>query len=318
MSPQNSLRPQPPELAPRHSIAVVAHRTGLTQLVLRAWERRYAAVVPGRTPTGRRRYSDQDLQKLLLLKHLTDNGHRIGDVADLSVAQLEDLYEETLAGAGPKVTQPQGLPSGPDQLLDEALMAVGNLDGRQLEDVLDRGLLDLSKPDLRSRLLVPLLHEIGRRWQDGQLRVAHEHMATSIVTTFLAALNSRYRVSAAAPVLVVATPVGHLHELGGLLAASSAFEQGWDVLYLGPDLPAEDIAAAVRQRGARAVLLSLVYPFHDPNTITELRELRRLLGSDIPLLAGGQAVPSYLSTLNELRAVIIGDLNQLDEALKSL
>ena len=306
------------DLVPRHSIAVVARRTGLTQLVLRAWERRYAVVVPSRTGTGRRRYTDRDLQKLMLLKHLTDGGHRIGDLADLTMDQIQVLYEESLAAGAPAPRPLATQPAEPQALLDEALVAVENLDSQHLEDVLNRGLVDLSKPDLRGLLLVPLLQEIGSRWQDGKLRVAHEHMATSIVTTFLAAINSRYRVPAGAPVLVVATPAGHLHELGALLAASSAYEQGWDVLYLGSDLPAEDIAAAVRHRGARAALLSLVFPHGDSNTVAELHELRNLVGAELPLLAGGQAVPSYLPTLTELEVQIVHDLNRMDEMLQEI
>ena len=75
----------------KHSIAVVARRTGISQLLLRAWERRYEAVIPQRTATGRRLYSDDDLTKLGLLRLLTDADHRIGDIAGLTIAGLGDL-----------------------------------------------------------------------------------------------------------------------------------------------------------------------------------------------------------------------------------
>lgn len=308
---------QDPQTRPRHSIAVVSRRTGLTQLVLRAWERRYGAIIPERTPTGRRRYSDGDIQKLTLLKFLTDNGHRIGDVATLPIDELQTLYHELGPIGAPDALEVQG-PAEVGRLLDDALTAVESLDTHGLEDVLNRALVDLSKPDLRNKLLIPLMVEIGKRWQDGQMRVAHEHLASRIVVAFLASINARYRVAPGAPVLVVATPAGQHHELGALLAASIAYEAGWDVVYLGADLPAEDIAAAVKMRGARALLLSLVFPHGDSGTIAELRELRRLLGSSTPIFAGGQAVSSYTIPLAEVGALAFSSIDSLEEALRQI
>ncbi len=235
----------------RHSIAVVSRRTGITQLVLRAWERRYHAVVPSRTDTGRRLYSDQDLEKLSLLQMLTKSGHRIGDIAKQS---LEDLHKLAIESGVQAMAAASESPDGSVDaaaLLDEALGAIANFDDGGLRSVLDKALLHLSKPVLRREMLAPLLNEVGNRWKDGRLRIAHEHMATPIVNTFLSAMNARCQVLPGAPLVVVATPTGHLHELGALLAASHAHEAGWDVLYLGPNLPAEEIATAARARGVR-------------------------------------------------------------------
>ena len=299
---------------PRHSIAVVARRTGLSQLVLRAWERRYGAVVPARTSTGRRRYTDDDVEKLVLLARLTAGEHRIGDIATLSLDDLRDLAQEFQV-ATTATTPPTDQATAADDLLAEALTRVAHLDAKGLRTVLDRSLVDLSKPSLRNKLLVPLLEEIGDRWRHGQLRVAHEHMASSIVSAFLGALNARYRVAAGSPVLAVATPVGHQHELGALLAASVAYEAGWDVLYLGPDLPVEDLVAAVKGRGAGGLLLSLVFPHGDPATGDALRKLRDLVGPRLPLIVGGQAAGSYAEVLHEIDARIVHDLDELEQVL---
>lgn len=301
-----------PRLEPRHSIAVISRRTGISQLVLRAWERRYGAVVPGRTDTGRRRYSDQDLEKLLLLERLTRSGHRIGDIATLDLSELEQLARDFPPEPAP-VTTPA--PAAASTLLGEALEAVANLDSARLAAVLDRSLLDLSKPQLRNDLLVPMLRTIGDHWRSGKLRVAHEHMASSIVSTFLSSLNARNRVAPGAPLLAVATPAGQKHELGALLASGAASDAGWDVLYLGADLPAEEVASAARARGAQAVLLSLVFPHADPATSGELRELRRLIGPDLPLIVGGQAAPSYDEILREIGAQVVLSAEDLDRAL---
>ncbi|MDX2473142.1 MAG: MerR family transcriptional regulator [Candidatus Krumholzibacteria bacterium] len=294
----------------RHSIAVVSRRTGVTQLLLRAWERRYNAVLPERTATGRRRYSDADVDKLMLLQQLTGSGHRIGDIAKLGRGQLRTLLADD-PGAAVTPAPATTLPGTADEYLATALDAVTRLDALALNQILEKALVDLSKPILRNQLITPLLTEIGVRWGDGRLRISHEHMATSIVTTFLSGMNARQRTRANAPLVAIATPSGQYHELGALLAASVVLEKGWEVLYLGRDLPAEDIAAAVRSRGAKAVLLSLVFPLADATIIAELRHLHQLVGPDLPIIVGGQGAGSYGAVLAEIHARLVtsdGDL----------
>jgi len=77
-----------------YPIKVVANRTGLTPHAIRAWEKRYGAVRPARTETNRRRYSEGDLERLLLLSRLKEGGYNIGAVAGLSTSELESLLSE--------------------------------------------------------------------------------------------------------------------------------------------------------------------------------------------------------------------------------
>jgi methanogenic corrinoid protein MtbC1 len=301
----------------RHSIAVVSRQTGLTQLLLRAWERRYGAVEPARTPTGRRLYTDADLKKLRLLKLLTEADHRIGDVANMPVAELEELAVQatTLPPSAPRPADPYATP---DRMLSEALQAVADLDGGGLERVLQQASVAFSRPVLRRELLAPLLYEIGDRWRAGRIRVAHEHMATAIVRTFLAGLGSHSPAPAGAPVMVAGTPQGQVHELGLLMATSQAEEAGWNVYYLGANLPAEEMAAVALMRDARGVLLSLVFPSADPGTAAELRNLRRAMGPDPFLLVGGAAAGSYRDVLSEIGARLVTDTDVLDQMLREM
>ncbi|MEQ9569536.1 MAG: MerR family transcriptional regulator, partial [Longimicrobiales bacterium] len=85
----------------RHPIRVVASRTGLTPTLLRAWERRYGVVEPGRSDGGQRLYSDDDIERLVLLKRATDAGRAIRLVADLTVDELRDLVQEDRSARAP-------------------------------------------------------------------------------------------------------------------------------------------------------------------------------------------------------------------------
>jgi methylmalonyl-CoA mutase cobalamin-binding domain/chain len=165
---------------------------------------------------------------------------------------------------------------------------------------------------------VPLMHSIGDLWQKGELRPIHEHMASAVVRSFLGNMRGAYHLSATAPHLIVTTPARQLHELGALIVAATAASEGWQVTYLGPDLPPEEIAAAAVQKGARAVAISIVYPPDDVMLTDVLKRLRRLLPSTTELLAGGRASKAYIPILDEIGAVHVESLSALRQELEIL
>ena len=80
----------PEEESLRHSytISTVSTLTGVDQNTIRAWERRYGAINPIRTESGRRRYDDDAIARLQLLKALVDSHVSIGSIANLPDEQL--------------------------------------------------------------------------------------------------------------------------------------------------------------------------------------------------------------------------------------
>ena len=77
-------------------ISAVARLTGISPHVLRVWERRYQVVEPQRSESRRRQYTQEDIQRLSLLKTLVDNGHAIGSIAKLTTPQLEERLSGVL------------------------------------------------------------------------------------------------------------------------------------------------------------------------------------------------------------------------------
>jgi DNA-binding transcriptional MerR regulator/methylmalonyl-CoA mutase cobalamin-binding subunit len=302
---------------PRHPIGVVSARTGIPQDLLRAWEKRYQAVVPGRGPTGRRLYSDADIEKLRLLKRAVAAGRRISDVASLPIDDLNSLIKEDAdekAADTPVRPEPA---AGRGEYPDRAMDALEQLDRQELERVLEEAAVSMSVPDLRQNLIVPLLTTIGERWQEGSLRIVHEHLASAIVRTFVAGLGNG-SMPATAPRLVITTPAGQRHELGALLAATAATEFGWNVTYLGPDLPSEEIAAAVRQINPRAVALSVIYQNGNIQVQEEIKKLRRYIDPATDLIVGGRAVSSLRPFLEDIGVDCVENLTQFQNQLLEL
>jgi methanogenic corrinoid protein MtbC1 len=301
---------------PRHPIGIVTARTGITQDLLRAWEKRYDAVVPGRGPTGRRLYSDDDIEKLRLLRSLVSAGRRISDVAGLSIQDLMELARED-ASENLQVPSPVTHVHKSDYL-EEALDALEQFDKNRLQKTLSEAAISYSSPELRRRVVVPLLQAIGDRWQEGTLRIAHEHLASAIVRTFMASLMNKTSALPSAPRLIITTPAGQRHELGAMMVASLAEEYGWDVIYLGPDLPAEEIALAVRELKPKAIAMSIVYKNGDLQVQNEFRKLAEYLNSEVPVFVGGRAVGHLKSFFDELGIHTIEDLSDLPDQLQAI
>lgn len=305
----------------RHPIKVVSRRTGLSPEVLRVWEKRYAVVEPGRTETGRRLYSDREIERLHMLRQATLLGRRIGEIASLDDAALAALVSEDREAnaAAPRPTLPDGATDPrAESYLQAALDAVRDLDAAALESILSRSMLSLGSEELIEQLLGPLARRIGEEWEGGGIEPYHEHLASVLVRQSLTALLAGGRSPHGAPTLIVTTPSGQRHEIGAVLAAAAALADGWSVIYLGPELPASDIARAAAQAGAAAVALSLVFPKEAPETDRILRELRHELGADMPLIVGGAAAPSYAATLRRIGARLLPDTRALRALLGEL
>ncbi len=300
----------------KHPIKVVALRTGLSPHVIRIWERRYKAVTPDRTPTNRRTYSDGDIDRLILLKHATEAGESIGQIAGLSDDELRELVNISVEYPPPAVSVNNSGKTG--EYLEQSLKAAMDLDSDDLERILREASSELTQPVLLEGVLEPLMLKIGDYWREGKLRVVHEHMASAIIRTFLGNMIGAYKPSQSAPILIVTTPSGQNHEFGALMATITAFSVGWRAIYLGPNIPSEEIANAVQRVKADAVALSIIYPADDPRLATELRKLRNMLGDKIEILVGGRSKNGYSEILEQIGVTMVENLAELSARLEAI
>lgn len=316
MSQENSHEDDPS----RHPIRVVSERTGLTPDLLRAWESRYHVVTPGRSEGGHRLYSDADVERLRLLHKVTLAGRSIGQVADQSTEALARLSREDDEARSEIPTEASGraTTTSGDSYVTRALEAVRELDAASLDRTLRRGALALGTVVYLQEVAAPLLRQVGELWHRGELRPSHEHLASVGVRRVLEWLMESGGRAQDRPRIVVATPAGEKHEMGALLAAAAAESVGWEAVYLGPDLPGDDIARAAVQTGARAVALGAVYA-PEPEALTaEVRDLRARLPPSLTLIVGGVAFSGLEQELRKDRVISVSDLPEMMRLLEGL
>jgi len=292
-----------------YPIKAISLTTGLSQHVIRVWEKRYKAVEPVRTVTNRRVYTERDLAKFQLLKKATEAGHSIGQVACLSVEQLKKLVSEPSPFLN---TTEDMLERTPEKLianyLQAAIAAVKDMNGNKLTVILKQADINLSRMTFMEQVIVPMMIKIGEMWRGGSLKVAEEHIASAIVCSYLGDFRDIQPTDPNAPNIIVATPSGHLHEIGAKIVAATAAAEGWHVTYLGPNVPADDIAAVVYKHHSKAVALSFAYPHDDPRVHGELKKLKNLIPKTLAIFAGGSGANSYAQTLDDIDAIHLNNM----------
>ncbi len=269
-----------------YPVQAAARLTGLSTDTLRAWERRYGAVVPRRIGRGRG-YTRQDIARLQLLRTAVQRGHSIGQIARLP--------DEALAGLIAAPVSPQHAPRALDAIVEPLVDAVRAYDAPRVEREFGRLAATLSPSDLVLSAVVPVLRIIGDAWQHGTVRPGQEHLLSSVIRHVLGGLLRVLAAGAGAPRVLIATPSGERHELGALSAAVLAVSAGVGVVYLGADLPADEVADAAAQTGVAVTVLAITaMPAADARNYVQ--ELRRRLPQTVPLWVGGPSAPRVSGT----------------------
>ncbi len=288
--------PDVAEIEALQPIAVVAERTGLSQDVLRAWERRYAAVRPARDPGGQRQYTSADIRRLVLLQAATRAGRSIGSVAALPSDQIAALVEGDVAARERSAPPAMESPAS-SETVDEAFAHSRALDASALDETLRRAATAMGMTSFIETVAAPLLRRVGDEWHAGRLAPPQEHLVSAVLHDIIVATMRAFPQRSGAPKLLVATLAGDRHAIGAALVGAASALEGWNVLYLGADLPAADIADAARTAGVRIVAVSIVYTEDRARVLDEVRALRSRLPAGRVLIAGGAGATSLATEL---------------------
>lgn len=298
---------------PKHPIQVVSRRTGLTADVIRAWERRYQAVTPKRAANSRRLYTDLDVEKLSLLRRATSAGRRIGDIANHSLEELYALVEtdENAAAQALNISAERPNTGSVMEHFEECLDAVTNLDMAELKQSLNRAATTLGIPFLLEDLLRPLIAYIRDECRRGNMRLSQERMATAMIRSYMCTLAASETNNSNSHKIIITTPIGQSYDLIALRMAVAANSYGWNAIYLGTELPTDEIAYTCKHTSAYAVALGIARPADDPHLPNILRQLKQQLSNDSTLLVCGAAVTGYTEVLEEIKAIAVQTMGEL-------
>ncbi len=300
---------------PLYPIRAVSRITGLSVETLRAWERRYEAVTPQRGNRGRL-YSEDDVSRLGQLRDAVSRGHAIGQIAGLSDEQLSVLTASRAGEGRSAEPQPEG-----DTVrisLDAARRAIERFDVATLDRELGRLAALLTARELIVTVVQPLMEWTGERWLSGALSIAQEHVASAGLRNLLGTLARLHTAPRPAATLVFGTPAGERHEFGVLSAAMLAAGGGLDTVYLGPDLPTDEIAGAVRATKARAAVIGVTGASEPGAAVAALEKLCSEMPAGTEVWAGGCKSANLARELKSLPLKYLENFDELAENLVRL
>ncbi len=233
-----------------YSIKDLEKISGIKAHTIRIWERRYGIVVPQRTQTNIRLYSDTDLKRLLNIAILNKNGFKISRIANLEDEVLKervlDLCIDTRKA---------------DNQIESIMIAMLELNEHKFNSVLTHSIMKRGFESTVEEILFPFLDRIGILWQAGSISPAQEHFISNLIRQkLIVAIDNEMENNEIDKLIVFFLVEGEVHELGLLFYSLIARKEGYHVLYLGGSVPLEDLVKVNQIRKADAFFSSFISP----------------------------------------------------------
>jgi MerR family transcriptional regulator, light-induced transcriptional regulator len=239
---------------PVFTIKTVVQETGIPPATLRAWERRYGVLSPGRSEGGYRLYSERDIAILRWLKRQVDSGVSISRAAALLEIRHPD-YENEAEPMSSNTGLPEGARS-PLAINDDLLAALLAFEEARADALLSEAFALYSVEMVAEEVMIPVLTEIGERWHRGDATVVQEHFATAVLRRRLTALFHAYDQPVSGRLAITGAASAEWHDVGILLVSLTLRRNGWRVIYLGQNVPAGQLLQEIRHLQPDLVCLS--------------------------------------------------------------
>ncbi len=294
---------QPADRVAKYNVKAIAQLVGLSAVTLRAWERRYGLPSPQRGAQNYRLYSEYDVRTLRWLKDQVEGGMAIGRAAQY-LAELRQAGMDPAEIARPALTGKQA--QSPALLAQRCVQAFVAFDEVQASEVLRLAFSLYPLDQVLTDVLSPALVELGEGWHREEVPIAVEHFAVQFSLRQLNVL-----LSASAPphrqgVIVAACAPHEQHEIGLLIVVSMLRWRGWDVRYLGPNLPLDQLQTAIAALRPRLLLFSASTPETAFNLATLPAVLAAWPGPRPRVVIGGHAVAAVAEQFEDFAVCLDG------------
>lgn len=303
---------------PAYNLKVVVQETGLKPDTLRAWERRYGLPQPERTAGGHRLYSQRDIDTLKWLVARQEEGMSISRAVELW-ARLTEEGQDPLRSTQFASMQPveviMAAPVGDvlENLRREWVSACLSFSEVKAEQILNQAFALYRVETVCLELLLKGLAEIGNRWYEGEISVQQEHFASELAIRRIESLLTASPAPTRFERISIACPPEEEHTFGPLLLTLFLRRRGWDVLYLGANVPIARLKATINTVKPELVVLTAQQLI----TAANLLEMGQVLAAvRVPLAYGGYIFNRLPHLRTRIPGYFLGE--QIDQAVPSL
>jgi DNA-binding transcriptional MerR regulator/methylmalonyl-CoA mutase cobalamin-binding subunit len=246
--------------------------TGVNAVTLRAWERRYGLIRPSRTPKGHRLYTRQDIELIEEILDRLAQGMSISQITHEILEHQSDA-DQAADSAWAKYTR---------RMID----AIVEFDDHALDSVYNDAMALYPVDIVTTQLIMPLLDELGERWEKQTGSIAEEHFFSVYLRNKLGARFHHQNLQNTGPKLIVSCLPGEHHEFGILLFALTAHSKGFQIVLLGADLPVEELEHVAHKTGSQGIVLAGSAALGCESLYQQISSLTEKVS--IPVFIGGQ------------------------------
>ena len=271
-------------------IRAVSEITGVNSVTLRAWERRYGLIKPMRTPKGHRLYSKQDIELIQEILDRLSQGVSISQIA-------RDILNKTSIDGG-EHSDVWG------QYCRQMIKAVSRFDEHALEAVYNDAMSLYPVDVVTTRLIMPLLEELGKRWKEKAGSIAEEHFFSVYLRNKLGARFHHQNLRNSGPKLIMACLPGEQHEFGILLFALTAHSKGYQVILLGADLPVTELIQVAERTDSQGVVLAGSASLNCNSVMEDINLLTGTIST--PVFIGGDVSSTCRDDITKASAFPLG------------
>jgi MerR family transcriptional regulator, light-induced transcriptional regulator len=217
----------------KFNIKDLENLSGVKAHTIRIWEKRYKILAPKRTDTNIRYYDGEDLQRILNVSLLNNNGVKISKIADLTDDAL-------LSAVRNLIIQNDKY----DHAINDFKLSMMNFDHRLFNKTYNQLLVKSSFREIFLKIFVQLLNDIGLLWLSNTISPAHEHFLSNLIQQKLQLQIEKVQaldIVDKDKLFVLFLPENEIHELGLMFVHLNLLLNGYNSIYLGQSIPLESL-----------------------------------------------------------------------------
>ncbi|MES2567869.1 MAG: MerR family transcriptional regulator [Bacteroidota bacterium] len=270
-----------------YQITELEQLTGIKAHTIRIWEKRHNLIEPDRTTTNYRRYNDEQVKKLLNISTLQSKGYKISKIAALTENEIHKKVLEIKSSDTDDVIC--------NSFVNDLIKAMICFNEASFEKTYSAVLNRFGMFDSMINVFYPLLNKIGLLWSINDVSPAQEHFASCLMKRKIMSATDGLAMSKGKKnkFLLFLVP-GELHEISLLFANYIIRSKGYETVYLGQDVPYENISVVVNEIKPKFILTFFTTPQDEKLIYNHLKQLH--LSKDINLLVCGRTdISEYLN-----------------------
>ncbi|HET6556664.1 MAG TPA: MerR family transcriptional regulator [Prolixibacteraceae bacterium] len=260
-----------------YSIKDLEYLSGIKAHTIRIWEKRYRLLDPERSNTNIRSYSNEDVRRILNVAMLVKNGYKISNVASFDNAKLQSEV----------LRQNKNL-QDPEKNIDHLLMHTLNMDLKGFELLVKNIISENGFSKTIQNIIFPFFERIGILWQAGSIYVTHEHFVSNLIRNHLIVEISKFDNHDSERTILFFLREDEMHELGLLYFNFLAAANGFRCIYLGQNVPSEDLVNLLKENEYNFICTSFIHAIEKESLEQYLAKLAKVFNKNKILIAGRQ------------------------------